>query len=81
MECNVATWMTRVNIYIRRRVKLDYFSYSKGKIVHGVSLGCPVVQDGYLKGKIGSLPNFKSDLIFRNGGNIMKEEGIGKFQL
>ena len=42
--------------YIRRRVKLDNFGYFKGKIVPGVSLGCPVVQGGYLMGKIGSLP-------------------------
>ena len=41
---------------IRQRVKLDHFGYFNGKVVLIVSLGCIVVQGGYLKGKIGSLP-------------------------
>ena len=40
-------------------VKLDYFGYFKCKIVHSVNLWCSVVQGGYLKGKIGSLPYIK----------------------
>ena len=40
------------------RVKLDHFDYFKGKIVPGVSLGCSLVQDGNLKGKIGLLSFF-----------------------
>ena len=43
--------------YIRQRVKLDHFGYFKGKIVPVVSLGCSVVQGGYLDSKIESLPN------------------------
>ena len=42
--------------FIVQRVKLDHFVYLKGKIVPNVSLWCPVVQCGYLKGKIESLP-------------------------
>ena len=34
---------------------MDHFSYFKGKIVSSVSLRYPVVQGGYLKGKIESL--------------------------
>ena len=49
--------------------KLDHFGYF-GKNVPGVSLGCLVVQGGYLKSKIGSLPKFESDLIFKNKGSI-----------
>ena len=41
---------------IGQRVKSDHFGYFKGKIVPGVSLGYLVVQGGYFKGKIGSLP-------------------------
>ena len=48
--------------YISQRVKLDHFGYFKGKIVPGVSLGCPVVQGGYLNGKIGSLPFLNSSI-------------------
>ena len=49
---------------IRQRVKLGHFGYFKGKIVPCVSLGCPVVQGGYLKGKIEPLPNkYSSELI------------------
>ena len=40
-------------------VKLDHFGYLKGKIIPVVSLGCSVVQGGYLKGKIESLPLIK----------------------
>ena len=48
-----------------QRVKFDYFDYFKGKIVPGVSLGCPVVQgNGYLNGEIGSLP-------FKNSPNCV----------
>ena len=47
----------RSNVIDRQvRVKLDHFGYFKGKIVPVVSLGCSLVQGGYLKGKIGSLP-------------------------
>ena len=42
--------------YIDQRIKLDHFSYFKGKIIPGVSLGSPVVQGGYLKGNIELLP-------------------------
>ena len=54
--------------YIRQRVKLDHFSYLKGKVVPSVSLGCPVVQSGYLKGKIGQLPYFNTIIL----GQTMK---------
>ena len=45
--------------YIRQKLKLDNFGYFNGKIVPDVSLGCPVVQGGYLMGKIRSLPKIK----------------------
>ena len=45
-----------VSTYIGQRVKLDHFGYFKGKIVPGVSLEWPVVQSGYLRGKLGPLP-------------------------
>ena len=40
---------------ISQRVKLNEFGYFKDKIGPSVSLGWPVVQGGYLKGKIGLL--------------------------
>ena len=58
--------------YVGERVKLDHFGYFKGKIVPSVSVGCPVVQDGYFKGKIGSLPYFFKVLIL-----ILKISFIG----
>ena len=53
---HVSTLHSTCQHYICKRVKLDHFGYFKGKIVPSVSLGCPVVQGGYLKGKIGPLP-------------------------
>ena len=38
---------------------MDHFSYFKGKIELIFSLGYSVVDGGYLKGKIESLPNFQ----------------------
>ena len=67
---HVSTLHSTCQHYIGQRVKLDHFGYLKGKIVPGVSLGCLVVQGGYLKSKIGSLPKFESDLIFKNKGSI-----------
>ena len=44
------------------KILTDHFDYFKGKIVPDVSLGCPVVHGGYLKGKIGSLPHVNKSI-------------------
>ena len=36
----------------RLRVKFDHFGYLKGKLGPVVNLGCLVVNDDYLKGKL-----------------------------
>ena len=53
---HMSTLHSTYQYYIRQRVKLDHFDYFKGKIAPSVSLlGCSVIHDYYLKGKIRSL--------------------------
>ena len=37
------------------RVKLKHFVYFKGEIAPVANLGCPIMHDGYLQDKLGSL--------------------------